>query len=576
MQLQDEYQRDKNSITHSPYYGCTVRVVSKAKVSYEGILDGISSNKDRLFLKNVRVKGNAINNNSDRANSIEELDILNTVMIDHLTNDMHIYDQVCLNVRDIQELRLIRLPATFHESQAKLRSIDPCLLDIRLSSSDQHERISNESLQSAPIVRRIRGESFGSMGGGTLISSSSNESSSSYGYRNDDSHDELLDEQIKKFTQLSTATTARTNVSSRPVTLLAKKVLPKKIERNISRPSGEENYKPMQINNANNLKIVRLDNHRKSSPIRVTITSKLNPDATPFFAPQQQPQRRMSANQNQFQPHPQNIIPPNQSKTYHHSHQRFIPPRQMALKKRFSNQSLSPSHLQQHNKYKTGSYEHIPQLMQQVSTPPSPMTDELSAPPFRRERLSIPNYTHLRRSPVKLHVTNSLPYQHQNSGDQNQLQIPLSYGEPIGSRRGQRTISGTSSCSSMSTDIGPHSIVQLDSTPNLLISNDGQYDFEKANEEFRRYLELEELVTRRASSACSTGSQHLDDNSHQQLSQSHSYKKEVSFFDRISCTATTGTAVAYTEMDEVEKNLETFGDDALLISTNSNDKEWQL
>ncbi|CAF1490460.1 unnamed protein product, partial [Adineta steineri] len=47
MQLQDEYQRDKNSITHSPYYGCTVRVVSKAKVSYEGILDGISSNKDR-------------------------------------------------------------------------------------------------------------------------------------------------------------------------------------------------------------------------------------------------------------------------------------------------------------------------------------------------------------------------------------------------------------------------------------------------------------------------------------------------------------------------------------------------
>lgn len=46
------------AITHSPYYGCTIRVRSKANVSYEGILDGISVNKDRIYLKNVRVKGN--------------------------------------------------------------------------------------------------------------------------------------------------------------------------------------------------------------------------------------------------------------------------------------------------------------------------------------------------------------------------------------------------------------------------------------------------------------------------------------------------------------------------------------
>lgn len=46
------------AITHSPYYGCTIRVRSKANVSYEGVLDGISVKKDRLYLKNVRVKGN--------------------------------------------------------------------------------------------------------------------------------------------------------------------------------------------------------------------------------------------------------------------------------------------------------------------------------------------------------------------------------------------------------------------------------------------------------------------------------------------------------------------------------------
>lgn len=153
--------------------------------------------------------------------------------------------------------------------------------------------------------------------------------------------------------------------------------------------------------------------------------------------------------------------------------------------------------------------------------------------------------------------------------------MPGSFGEKLGSARGQRTISGTSSASSLSVDVGPHSIVQLDSrSNNALTSPDGQYDFEKANEEFRRYLELEEMVTRRASSACSNGSHPTEENAN--ASQAHSYKKEISFFDRISCTATTGTAVAYTEMDEKEKNLETFGDDALLVNGDSEDLEWQL
>jgi hypothetical protein len=128
----------------------------------------------------------------------------------------------------------------------------------------------------------------------------------------------------------------------------------------------------------------------------------------------------------------------------------------------------------------------------------------------------------------------------------------------------------------MSLDIGPHSITQLDSLTNGYTSSEGQYDFEKANEEFRRYLELEKLVTRRASSHCSTGSCTDDNASFDQTSQSNSYQKEISFFDRISCTATTGTAVAYTEVNEREKNLETFGDDALLITSNTDENEWHL
>jgi hypothetical protein len=310
-------------------------------------------------------------------------------MIDHLTNDMHIYEQVCLNVRDIQELKLIRLPSTFHESKAKLHAIDPCLLDIRLSPADEHGRISNESHSPAPMTRRSRGESIGSNGngGGTLISSSSNESSSSFGCRPDEHFaDENYDDQINKFSRLST------NETPKPVTLLAKKVLPKKIERNNFRrlvpENRETNFGSTQVNNPNILKIVPLLNHRKASPIRVTITSKLNPNATPFYGQQQQ--RRASATQNssftfyernRFQPAPavdRLQVIPNRINTVHHPnqqrpHQRFIPPRQMAIKKNFNNQTSSSanyrvdssfsnkrSHHQQQTKQKTSSQEQIP------------------------------------------------------------------------------------------------------------------------------------------------------------------------------------------------------------------------
>lgn len=272
-------------------------------------------------------------------------------MIDHLTNDMHIYEQVCLNVRDIQELKLIRLPSTFHESKAKLRAIDPCLVDIRLSPSDEHERISNESPPS-PIARRSRGESLGSNGDGALISSSSNESTSSLGYRPDEkftneSFEESLDKQMNRFTRLST-TNANT---SKPVTLLAKKVLPKKIERNHFRPLfPQNNFHSTQINPSNTLKKPTLDTRRKISPIRVTITSKLNPNATPFYA---QPRPILTTpnssftfyERNRFQPRFQPVIVPDRSQSINSSlhqqpnpprpHQRFIPPRQMAIKKNF-------------------------------------------------------------------------------------------------------------------------------------------------------------------------------------------------------------------------------------------------
>lgn len=194
--------------------------------------------------------------------------------------------------------------------------------------------------------------------------------------------------------------------------------------------------------------------------------------------------------------------------------------------------------------------------------------DQVLATPPRRERLSVPNYNRSHLPPVYLHPTGSLPYQNRVTTDSNQLLAPPSFGDALGSRRGPRTVSGTSSGSSITTEIA-----QRDPSPNSLTSANGQYDFEKANEEFRRYLELEELVTRRASSSCSAGS-YTEDNLLAERPRRQSYKKEVSFFDQISCTATTGTAVAYAEIDEIEKNRETFGDDALHCLSEVNSDEW--
>ncbi|CAF3339291.1 unnamed protein product [Rotaria socialis] len=608
MHLQEQHREESSSITHSPYYGCTVQVVSKAHISYEGVLDGISVNKDRIFLKNVRVKGNIIDS-SDQDNSTEDLDTINSVMIDHLTNDMRIYDEVCLNIRDVQELKLIRLPATFHESKAKLRSIDPCLVDIRLSPSDEHDRMSHESVkdysQSTPIARRTRDESIGSSG---LLSSSSSESSPTISFMPGDlfieqSLDDSFNKQFLKFSKLST-----TQDISKPATLVAKKVLPKKIERNHFRPiltqNNETRFSSANGADSNVVKKQTADNCRKTSPIRVTITSKLNPNATPFFAPQRP--RNIHPNssftfyeRNIFRPpllymvpishtqsipseiHPANPAVHHQQQQNHlWSYQRFVPPRQMGTIKQFNMQAPTPiypasysdkrSYPQQQSKNKTSNHETMPGLSRQTSSSSSVGRDPILSKPPIRERLSVPINSRPRGSPVVLCATSSLPYQNGKTGDLNPLQPPLTFGEPIGSRRGPRTVSGTSSGSSLSIDIGPHSIVQFDSIPDALISNEGQYDFEKANEEFCRYLALEELVTRRVPSVCSTGSR-PDNDSGQQQSQANSYKKEISFFDRISCTATTGTAVGYAEMGEVEKNLETFGDDALLFGADSND-----
>jgi hypothetical protein len=204
-----------------------------------------------------------------------------------------------------------------------------------------------------------------------------------------------------------------------------------------------------------------------------------------------------------------------------------------------------------------------------------PTTNQLILTPPIQGGIGAQRNNPARRSTASVCSTLSLPYQYGSLPDRNQIQTSTSFGEPIGSRRNQRTVSGASSCSSLSVDVGPHSIVQLDSSSNALTSFEGQYDFEKANEEFRRYLELEQLVTRRTLSHCSSEScPDVNSTQQQQQSQAHSYKKEMSFFDRISCTATTGTAVGYTEMDETEKNLETFGDDALLMVSNSNEDEW--
>jgi hypothetical protein len=308
-------------------------------------------------------------------------------MLEHLTKDIRTYEQVCLNVRDIQELRLIQLPSTFHESKAKLRAIDPCLVDIRLSPSDEYETrshgLNNDHRSLAPIARHKRGESFGSNEGSALISSSSNESSSSFGLRSgekfaDESNDDSIDEQIEKFSQLRTA-----NFSSKPVTLLAKKVLPKKIERrpdvpstssintnNNLRPTFSDNretvYGSTRVNNHNTLKKeVMVNQNRNLSPIRVTIISNLNPNAIPFYTQQ----RNLPAKQNpsftfyersHFRPRLQPVVSPDRSQSlpyginainnnnhqqqqnHHYSHQRFVPPRQMVNKKNFTQTNTRP------------------------------------------------------------------------------------------------------------------------------------------------------------------------------------------------------------------------------------------
>ena len=561
-------------------------------------------------------------------------------MIDHLTNDIHTYEQVCLNVLDIKELRLIQLPSTFHESKTKLRAIDPCLVDIRLSPSDEYETHSNGSnTDRAPIARRQnRGRSFGSTGGSALISSSSNESSTSFGSRSDErftieSNDDSTDEGLDKFNQLSI-----THSTSRPGTLLAKKVLPRKIERRPDMPSIKPNNN-LRLHSADNRETMKkagaIQPNRNASPIRVTITSNLNPNAVPFFTQQRNPPPMpnttfkfydrtpfrprlptvVSPDRSQSLPYGMNVlnVPPpptppyfQQQQPQFHNHQRFIPPRQLALKKNNSQTRTNPRPIrappppvmkyrvhpsismdrriypqqqqqqQQQNKNKPSNNNQFQRYMRQSSLP---TTDQLVATPFLQDNFTGARNIPSRQSTASIRSTSSLPYQYNNPIDRNQLHTPLSYADSLGSRS-HRTFSGASSCSSLSVDMIPHSLGRMDSlssASNPLPSFEEQYDFEKANEEFRRYLELEELVVRCPSISESNAIPQQP----QQLQQSNSYKKEISFFDRISCTATTGTAVGYTEMDETEKNLETFGDDALLLSASpsiplDDDDEWQL
>ena len=299
---------------------------------------------------------------------VEELGELNAIMINHLTNDMYIYEQICLNVHDIQQLKVIRLPSTFHESKAKLHAIDPCFIDVYGSSFDQYNRRSYEHDLPAPIGSRSRYESTESNDSDALISSNSNESSSSFINLNrnqfvDNDHNEIFNEQIKKFSQLSTTTK---RIRPKPATLVAKKVLPKTIEPNNSRSFSAQNHESgrtsTEINNINKMKKSSSDSHRKASPIRVTITSKLNPNAAPFYS--QQRSRHANENsrikfygRNRFQPRFPSVILPvrsqsstsgtcginpvvHQSRSHpYHFQQRFISPRQISRKNNLHNQS---------------------------------------------------------------------------------------------------------------------------------------------------------------------------------------------------------------------------------------------
>ena len=195
-------------------------------------------------------------------------------------------------------------------------------------------------------------------------------------------------------------------------------------------------------------------------------------------------------------------------------------------------------------------------------------TSSSSSTPSKRERLSAPINNRPRCSSAILCSTSSSPYRYGNSGNRGQLQASLSFGELISCCYSPTyPMSGTSSGSNLNATVGSHSIIQMDS-----ISNNGQYDFERANEEFRYYLELEELAGRHVLSTCNNGS-FPDDSLNQSHTKAYLYKNDSSFFDRMSCTATTDTALASTEMDETEKNLQTFGDDAFVAGLNLNENE---
>ena len=401
MQTEVRHPESQNSITHSPYYGCKILVISKARVCYEGILDGISTNKDRIYLKNVYVNANLTGTSQTKTSefptsmswaekflsSTEDLDSLdinlddslNSVMIEHLTKDLRQYEEVCLNVRDIHELRLIELPSTFQESKSKLRAIDPCLVDIRLSPSDQFENESSQSkinvsqYSQTPGTRHQRCESIGSDGRSALISSSSNESSLSFGLHSnekftaEESNDDSIDEQFDNFESFKMSP-----IQSKPATLLAKKVLPKKVNSSQPPPLRHIYSDQREMISSSSTRIANQHlakknslhtQNRQASPIRVTITSKLNPNATPFFTQRQTPSAAPSPSltfydQNQFRPRIVPLISPDRSQSLpyginslnppstpirSYQHPRFVPPRQMMNKKNLPMDSLSRS-----------------------------------------------------------------------------------------------------------------------------------------------------------------------------------------------------------------------------------------
>ncbi|CAF0772685.1 unnamed protein product [Didymodactylos carnosus] len=702
----DEEQLDPTSIAHSPYYGCTVRVISKAKLTYDGILDAISTDKDIIVLKNVKVNGlirtsfkknkdndkNHIPMNNDQ-NKDDDINSeqLKAAMLDHLTSDFRVYDQVCLNVRDIQELKLIQMP-DFHHTKQKLRSIDPCLIDIKLSSDDQSDYFSNnQSINNTTITRRSPSQPTTSTWINShdlndsqsinhqlpisptndlpsLQLSSSNESSFSQGSAvADESNDDSIDEQLNKFNKLKiNSSKPVTNPISRTensATLIAKKILSRKVEKrpdpvhspidtNTSAgrmlplkylfPDSKEsvygNLKtaPKSVNNT--IKKPPLMERRKSSPIRVTITSTLNPNAPPFIVSENtngsrkpNPNRILSQNpsypsftfyeKRRFRPRLQPVHSPERMPYGINPNPRFMPPTRQIVKRNF-NQQL-PNRMSLHNpqqvhpssqtinrtrqnstpdrryynnntksttiqqqggysypypKKKAISYDSLEPSVQQQGFPEfqrqnstSVLDNQTSVPhtshllfsqsnaPLIKERHSARETTAYNHSTRSLQASSSMPQTWEIHSARNHLALPQS-GEFH--RRGQRTISGTSSGSSLSCDIyiGPHSVSQVaygQQRTDIITDDNNEkasdYDFEKANNEFRRYVELEQLVTRKTP----------------EIDSDQLYKKELSFFDRISCAATTGTAVGYAEIPEDERNLETFGEDALLTAGES-------